>query len=110
MNNALQTPVNEKAAIQNFIVSFNEEMHFEVEGRKLARHPKWKAHFYRAYRKKNYDLAASIYFSKHPYRTDIMSVHQGYSLERRTDRELVVAVVALSLIIVSIITGVAHLL
>lgn len=110
MNNVLQTNGNETAALQNFIVSFSEDANFEIEGRKLARHPKWKSHFYKAYRRKNYGLAASIYFNKHPYRIDIMDVHQGYKLERRTDRELIVAVIALTLISISIITGMVHLL
>src|SRR5690242_3792205 len=110
MNNAVHSKGNDTSALGNFVINLNLEMEYEAEGRRLAKFPDWKRHFYKAYRKKNFALASAIYFNKHPYRKDIMDVHKGYKLERQTDREMIIAVITLALIVVSTVVGFMHLL
>ncbi|MGN6618230.1 MAG: hypothetical protein ACTHJ5_13735 [Ilyomonas sp.] len=109
MNNALHIKGNETSAFENFVINMDKEMQYEAEGRRLSKFPHWKKYFYKAYRKKNYPLASAIYFNKHPYRKDIMDVHKGYKLERQTDRDMLIAIITLTLIVVSTVVGFMHL-
>src|SRR5690348_2605455 len=109
MNNILPKDENATSALHDFFVTIKHERTFEDEGIKLSKQRNWKKQFYKAYRRKNHALASSIYFSKHPYRADMMDVHQGYKLEKRTDKELLIAVITLILIVLSTIIGIVHI-
>lgn len=59
-------------------------------------HKNWKKSFYKIYQAGEFDLATQTYFKIHPYRSDLMDVHEAYKLEKRIDKEVAVCVTIFS--------------
>lgn len=63
----------------------------------------WKKKFYKIYRAGEYELATQTYFKIHPYRSDLMNVHEAYKLEKRTDKEVAVCAAIFSMMFLGLL-------
>jgi hypothetical protein len=98
-----ETTANSSLNVEAHVLNVQDEADNKVKGRRLARTAQWKKYFFKAYREKNYSLASYIYFTKHPYRADTMNVHECYKLERKTDREIFIAILTLAAVVAGVI-------
>lgn len=75
---------------------------YEQLGKQISKTPGWKRSFYHAYKSKDYSLAGYIYFSKHYYRTNLMTVHEAYKYEKKLDVQIFLFVVAFMMLVTAI--------